>query len=86
MAPPASALANQPDVLLADEPTGNLDTATGEEIMTLLQVLSAESRHTGILVTHDTDIAARSPRVIRMQDGRLLAGSAHEEPEREECG
>jgi putative ABC transport system ATP-binding protein len=83
MAPPTSALANQPDVLLADEPAGNLDTATGEEIMTLLRALSTESGHTLILITDDTEIATRSPRVIRMQDGRLLTGSAHEEPERE---
>jgi ABC-type sugar transport system ATPase subunit len=82
-APPASALANRPDVLLANEPTGNLDTATGEKIMTLLRALSAESGHTLILITHDTEIATRSPRVIRMQDGRLLTGSALEEPERE---
>jgi ABC-type lipoprotein export system ATPase subunit len=60
-------------VLLADEPTGNLDTATGEEIMALLKSLSTDSGHTVILITHDVEIAAQAPRVIRMQAGRLLA-------------
>jgi putative ABC transport system ATP-binding protein len=72
----ARALANKPHVLLADEPTGNLDSATGEEIMSLLKSLSADGGHTVILITHDTDIAAQAARVIRMQDGRLLAGAA----------
>src|SRR5438270_1788290 len=67
----ARALANKPHVLLADEPTGNLDTATGEEIMALLQGLSTEGGHTVVLITHDVEIAAHAPRVIRMQDGRL---------------
>ena len=68
----ARALANRPHVLLADEPTGNLDTATGEEIVALLQALSDEGGHTVLLITHDAGVAERSPRVIRMQDGRLL--------------
>ena len=72
----ARSLANNPHVLLADEPTGNLDTATGEEIMALLRDLSTSSGHTVVLITHDADIAAEAPRVIRMQDGRLLAAAA----------
>jgi putative ABC transport system ATP-binding protein len=72
----ARALANNPHVLLADEPTGNLDTATGEEIMTLLKELSTRSGHTVVLITHDVEIAAEAPRVIRMQDGRLLSAAA----------
>jgi putative ABC transport system ATP-binding protein len=68
----ARALANDPDVLLADEPTGNLDSKTGEEIMTLLKSLSTDRGQTVILITHDIEIAAQAPRVIRMQDGRLL--------------
>jgi putative ABC transport system ATP-binding protein len=68
----ARALANNPHVLLADEPTGNLDTSTGEEIMALLKDLSTESGHTVILITHDVEIAAQAPRLTRMQDGRLL--------------
>jgi putative ABC transport system ATP-binding protein len=72
----ARALANNPHVLLADEPTGNLDTATGEEIMTLLKELSTRTGHTVVLITHDVEIAAEAPRVIRMQDGRLLSAAA----------
>ena len=68
----ARALANEPHVLLADEPTGNLDSTTGAEIIELLLSLSAEGRRTVIVVTHDVEIAARAGRVVRMQDGRLL--------------
>jgi putative ABC transport system ATP-binding protein len=68
----ARALANNPDVLLADEPTGNLDSTTGEEIMALLKSLSTDPGQTVILITHDVAIAAKAPRVIRMQDGQLL--------------
>jgi putative ABC transport system ATP-binding protein len=68
----ARALANQPHVLLADEPTGNLDSATGAEIIELLLSLSAEGRRTVVVVTHDVDIASRVGRVVRMQDGLLL--------------
>jgi len=68
----ARALANEPHVLLADEPTGNLDTSTGAEIIELLLSLSAEGKRTVVVVTHDHDIARRAGRVVRMQDGRLL--------------
>jgi putative ABC transport system ATP-binding protein len=68
----ARALANEPHVLLADEPTGNLDSATGAEIVELLLSLSAEGRRTVVVVTHDVEIARRTGRVVRMQDGRLL--------------
>jgi len=69
----ARALANEPRVLLADEPTGNLDSTTGEEIIQLLMALSAERRQTIVVITHDTAIAARAQRQLRMQDGELLA-------------
>jgi len=72
----ARALANEPHVLLADEPTGNLDSATGAEIIELLMSLSAEGQRTVIVVTHDSDVAARAHRVIRMQDGRLASPQA----------
>ena len=76
----ARALANSPHVLLADEPTGNLDSTTGEEIMALLKGLSTRSGHTVVVITHDNEIAAQAPRVIRMQDGQLLdAATAHTE-------
>ena len=68
----ARALANEPHVLLADEPTGNLDSETGAEIIDLLLALSGEGRRTVVVVTHDSDIAERARRVVRMQDGHLL--------------
>jgi putative ABC transport system ATP-binding protein len=67
----ARALANGPDVLLADEPTGNLDSATGTEIVGLLRSLAGDHGRTVVLITHDPAIAAQAPRVVRMQDGRL---------------
>jgi putative ABC transport system ATP-binding protein len=75
----ARALANEPRVVLADEPTGNLDTTTGEEIIDLLTALSSERRQTVVLVTHNPEIAPRAGRVLQMQDGRLLASAAPEE-------
>jgi putative ABC transport system ATP-binding protein len=72
----ARALANNPHVLLADEPTGNLDTTTGQEIMALLKGLSTDRGHTVVLITHDVEIAAQAPRVIRMQDGGLREATA----------
>ena len=67
----ARALVNRPSMLLADEPTGNLDSATGEEFMALLQDLWRSSGLTIVLVTHDRSIAAAAPRVVRMRDGRV---------------
>jgi putative ABC transport system ATP-binding protein len=66
----ARALVNQPSILLADEPTGNLDSQTGEEIMNLFARLH-EQGNTIILVTHEPDIAARAHRVIRVRDGKV---------------
>ena len=66
----ARSLANEPLVLLADEPTGNLDSKTGEEILGLLDDLHAQGK-TVIVVTHDPNVAARAGRVVRMRDGRV---------------
>jgi putative ABC transport system ATP-binding protein len=70
----ARALANRPSVLLADEPTGNLDSATGDEILTVLQDLCRRDGHTVIVVTHDPAIAGSADVTIRIKDGRV-AGS-----------
>jgi putative ABC transport system ATP-binding protein len=68
----ARALVNDPGLLLADEPTGNLDSETGLEIVQLLLDLRAEREMTVIVVTHNPLVAARSDRVARIHDGRLL--------------
>jgi putative ABC transport system ATP-binding protein len=69
----ARALANDPHVLLADEPTGNLDSTTGAEIMDLLLSLSSdEERRTVVVVTHDPEVARRAQHVVRMRDGRIV--------------
>ncbi len=67
----ARALVNSPDLILADEPTGNLDSHTGEEIIRLLDALRAERQATLIIATHDAGIASRAPRVLELVDGRI---------------
>ncbi len=66
----ARALVNKPSIILADEPTGNLDTATGEEIMAAFERIWQQG-NTVILVTHEADIAAHARRVVRMRDGKV---------------
>ena len=75
----ARALANEPRVLLSDEPTGNLDTATGDEVMESVERLWRDQGLTVILVTHDRAIAERAPRVIAMRDGSIVRGAAGRE-------
>jgi putative ABC transport system ATP-binding protein len=72
----ARALSVEPRVVLADEPTGNLDTATGGEIIDLLANLAAEHGSTIIVATHDTSLAARAPRRVGVRDGQLLEAAA----------
>jgi len=69
----ARALVNEPDLILADEPTGNLDSHTGADIIQLLQGLREERQATFILATHDAQIAAHAPRVIELADGQLAS-------------
>ncbi|NUQ84745.1 MAG: ABC transporter ATP-binding protein [Anaerolineales bacterium] len=68
----ARALINSPSLILADEPTGNLDTKIGEEIVGLLRQLNQEQGLTLVLVTHDAAVASQADRIIHLQDGRLL--------------
>jgi ABC-type lipoprotein export system ATPase subunit len=71
----ARALMNAPKLLLADEPTGNLDSRTGNDILAVLEELNREGQ-TIVLVTHDDRIARRAHRIVRLADGRLVTGQA----------
>jgi len=72
----ARAVANQPGLLLADEPTGNLDSTTGAQIIDLLLGLHRRHGITLILVTHDPALAAHAGRVVELRDGRVVADRA----------
>jgi putative ABC transport system ATP-binding protein len=72
----ARALVGRPAIVLADEPTGNLDTQTGAELMALLRELHAADGTTIVVITHDRDVAAMLPRRIDIRDGRIEHDSA----------
>jgi putative ABC transport system ATP-binding protein len=68
----ARALMNDPEIILADEPTGNLDTKTGEFVMHTLQKLNLEKGITVILITHEEYIAQHAEKIIKMRDGQII--------------
>lgn len=71
----ARALAAKPQILLCDEPTGNLDTATSHDVMGLLKIVAKQFRQTIVLITHDNDIAQMADRIVRIEDGKIMKGS-----------
>jgi putative ABC transport system ATP-binding protein len=76
----ARALATQPDIILADEPTGNLDSRSGAEIMAIFQRLNREMGITVVFVTHDPEIAAHTQRIVQLLDGKIVADELVESP------
>jgi putative ABC transport system ATP-binding protein len=76
----ARAMAKDPDILLCDEPTGNLDFRTGRQILGLLQKLTSEQGKTCVLVTHNTAIAAVGTRAVRLRDGRVHSDEGNDSP------
>jgi putative ABC transport system ATP-binding protein len=76
----ARAIVNEPNILLADEPTGALDSKTGVEIMDLFQRLHRENGQTVILVTHDAHVARHTDRIIKLSDGKIVSDEANPNP------
>jgi predicted ABC-type transport system involved in lysophospholipase L1 biosynthesis ATPase subunit len=72
----ARALVSRPKLLLADEPTGNLDSATGRDVVDLLMTLRERYGMTMLLATHDAEVAASCDRIVRLQDGRIISDDA----------
>jgi putative ABC transport system ATP-binding protein len=81
----ARALVNRPSVVLADEPTGNLDTKIGEEILAIFQRINEEGK-TVIVVTHDPDVAAKARRIITLRDGQIVEGGRKKSRRRAAAG
>jgi putative ABC transport system ATP-binding protein len=69
----ARALANKPSIILADEPTGNLDSKTSDDVIGLLKMTSKEFRQTIVMITHNPEIAQMADRIVRIEDGRIVA-------------
>jgi len=80
----ARALVNHPAIILADEPTGNLDSTSGKEVMEILQRLNQDAGMTVILVTHDPNVTRYAQRVIQLFDGKILSEASAENPIRAE--
>jgi lipoprotein-releasing system ATP-binding protein len=80
----ARALANDPPLVLADEPTGSLDSKSSEQVFGILQALARERRKTIVAVTHDVDMARRMDRRLELIDGRLVADTRAEPASAEE--
>jgi putative ABC transport system ATP-binding protein len=76
----ARALVNDPSLALADEPTGNLDSKSGQEIMAVMQALNRERRITLVLVTHDATLAQHSQRIVHLHDGLITQDQIVEQP------
>lgn len=71
----ARAIVAKPSILLADEPTGNLDTATSHDVLGLLKMAAKQFQQTVIMITHDNDIAQMADRIVRIEDGKIVRGS-----------
>lgn len=69
----ARALANKPNLILADEPTGNLDSVTSEEVLGLMKKMSEQFHQTIVMITHDSNIASKADRIIKISDGKVIA-------------
>lgn len=75
----ARAIASKPSIILADEPTGNLDTATSHDVMGLLKMVARQFKQTVILITHDQDIAQMADRIVRIEDGHVVKAGEHDD-------
>jgi putative ABC transport system ATP-binding protein len=71
----ARALAFRPAIILADEPTGNLDSKTGQDVLSLLKISAEKYSQTIVMITHNEEIAQMADRIIRIEDGRIVSAS-----------